>query len=502
MKAQQKQPALYCGHIIIKKHDPLSVINSKKTLDLVEATRLKMNEKQNDLIVKEKRDILEFPVFFEINNLKAQLQAKNTSISKLKEHIIMLKGKSVSDCTTSVHNENVISLRMYKLDLEPLSLKLRKNREAHIDYLKQTKEHGDTLREIVEQARALKPLNNNLDYACKFTTRIQELLVYVSASCPSSQNKSETLVVVTPLNKKKQVRPKYGTSNKKNEWKHTGKVFTNVVQIILWYLDSGCSKHMTGQCSQLIKFVSKFMGTVRFGNDQVAAIMGYDDYQIGNVTISKVYYVEGLGHNLFSVGQLCDFDLEVAFQKHTCFIRDIEGVDLLMGSRGTNLYILSLEDMMKSSSICLLSKASKTNAWLWHRRLSHLNFGTINQPAKQGLVRGLPKLKYKKDHMCSACSLGKSNKQTYKPKCEDTIQEKLYLLHMDLCCPMRIKSINGKKYILVIVMDYSRNIRTDKESKFVNQTLRSYYEDVGISHQTSVARTPQQNDIVERQNET
>ncbi|GKB68430.1 integrase, catalytic region, zinc finger, CCHC-type containing protein, partial [Tanacetum coccineum] len=114
---------------------------------------------------------------------------------------------------------------------------------------------------------------------------------------------------------------------------------------------------------------------VRFGNDQITKIMGYGDYQMGNVTFSRVYYVEGLGYNLFSVGQFCDFNLEVAFRKHTCYIRDLEG---------------------------------------------------------------------------------KSKIHTRKPKAEDSIQEKLYLLHMDLCGPMRIQSINGRKYILVIVDDYYR----------------------------------------------
>ncbi|GJY47250.1 retrovirus-related pol polyprotein from transposon TNT 1-94, partial [Tanacetum coccineum] len=151
-------------------------------------------------------------------------------------------------------------------------------------------------------------------------------------------------------------------------------VILEVVQIVLWYLDSGCSKHMTGNRSQLVNFVSKYLGTVRFGNDQIARIMGYDDYQLGNVTISRVYYVEGLGHNLFSVGQFCDADLEVAFRKNTCFVRNLEGVDLLSGSRDTNLYTISLDDMLKTSPICLLSKVSKTKSWLWHRRLSHLNF--------------------------------------------------------------------------------------------------------------------------------
>ncbi|GJW85715.1 retrovirus-related pol polyprotein from transposon TNT 1-94 [Tanacetum coccineum] len=220
----------------------------------------------------------------------------------------------------------------------------------------------------------------------------------------------------------------------------------DVVQIVLWYLDSGCSKHMTGDRSQLTNFVNKFLGTVKFGNDHVAKILGYGDYQIGNVTISRVYYVEGLGHNLFSVGQFCDSNLEVAFRQHTCFIQNLEGVDLLTGSRGNNLYTLSLGDMMTSSPICLLSKASKTKSWLWHRCLSHLNFGAINHLARHGLVRGLPKLKFEKDHLCSACAMGKSKKKPHKPKSEDTNQEKLYLLHMDLCGLEKDITPKDKKY--------------------------------------------------------
>ncbi|GJW93221.1 retrovirus-related pol polyprotein from transposon TNT 1-94 [Tanacetum coccineum] len=393
------------------------------------------------------QDAPEFPEFFKINELKPHLQKKNTIINNLKDHIASLKGKSLSDCTISINNSCVISPGMYKLDLEPLSPKLRKNREAHVDYLKKAKEHADTLCDIIEQARAQQPLDSALDYACKFTTCIQELLVYVSATCPSSLNVNEKLVAITPMNKSKKVRST--KSNKKKNWKPTGKVFTNVgyrwiptgctftidgskcpltritsttvvppkmivlvVQIVLWYLDSGCSKHMTGQCTQFINFVSKFMGIVRFGNDHVAAIMGDGDYQIGNlIRPSPSYGIEG-----------------------------------------------------------------------------------------------------------------KSKKHTQKPKSEDFIQEKLYLLHMDLGGPIRIESINGKKYILVNVDDYSRftwvkflqskdetpefiikflkqiqvrlnatvrNICTDNGTEFVNQTLKTYYEDVGILHQNLVARTPQ-----------
>nr|GEV56200.1 retrovirus-related Pol polyprotein from transposon TNT 1-94 [Tanacetum cinerariifolium] len=132
---------------------------------------------------------------------------------------------------------------------------------------------------------------------------------------------------------------------------------------------------------------------LKFGNDHVAKIMGYGDYKIRNVMILRVNCVEGLRHNLFSIGQFCDSNLEVAFRQHTCFIHNLEGDDLLTRSRGNNLYTLSLRDMLALSPICLLSKASKTKSWLWHQRLSHLNFGTINHLARHGLVQGLPKLK-------------------------------------------------------------------------------------------------------------
>ncbi|GJR01715.1 retrovirus-related pol polyprotein from transposon TNT 1-94 [Tanacetum coccineum] len=187
---------------------------------------------------------------------------------------------------------------------------------------------------------------------------------------------------------------------------------------------------MTGDRSRLRNFLKKFIETVRFGNNHFGAIMGYGDYVIGDSVISRVYYVEGLGHNLFYVGQFCDSDLEVAFRKHTY--------------------------MMRSAPIFLLSRAFKNKSWLWHRRLNHLNFGTLNDLARKDLVRGLPWLKFEKDHLCSACQLGKSKKATHKPKTINTIMEVLHTFHIDLCGPLRVQSINGKKYILVIVDDYSR----------------------------------------------
>ncbi|GJT26545.1 retrovirus-related pol polyprotein from transposon TNT 1-94 [Tanacetum coccineum] len=191
--------------------------------------------------------------------------------------------------------------------------------------------------------------------------------------------------------------------------------------------------------------------------------------------------------------------------------------------------------MAASSPVCLMSKATSTKSWLWHRRLSHLNFGTINDLTRLDLVDGLPKFKYGKDHLCSACERGKSKKASHPLKLVPSDHSKLELLHMDLCGPMRVASINGKKYILVIVDDYSRytwvyflhskdetpeiikkfiaqaqlnykakvcKIRTDNGTEFKNATLKAHYEKLGIMQQFSTARTPQQNGVVERRNRT
>ncbi|GKA94134.1 uncharacterized mitochondrial protein-like protein [Tanacetum coccineum] len=229
------------------------------------------------------------------------------------------------------------------------------------------------------------------------------------------------------------------------------------------FKSSGNKNNHVSDCNANVKNVAL---TVQSGSDHFAAIMGYEDLQMWNILISRVYYIEGLGHNLFSVGQFCILDLEVAFKKHTCFVRNLEGVDLLSGSRGYNLYTISMVDMMKSSPIFLLSKASKTKSWLWHRRLSHLNFGTINHLAKQGLIKGLPKLKYTKDHMYEASKI-------------------------------IIKFLKQAQVSLNATVRY---LRTNNGTEFLNQTLRNYTEDVRITHNTSTARTPQQNSVVERRN--
>ncbi|GJW88623.1 retrovirus-related pol polyprotein from transposon TNT 1-94, partial [Tanacetum coccineum] len=574
----------------------------------------------------------------ENSDLNAQLKEKVFAITGLKNELRKLKGKNVVNTAIS---KSIATLApgMFKVDIEPISARLKNNRDAHELYIEKTIEYADTLRGFVECARTQYPSKPLLEYACMFTKHVQELLVYASQTCPNSPKPSEKLVAVTPSKKDKRLRftepvtssnnipkqtdslktkdsnkplltsigvkpttsasgskPSGNTknnritrpphSNQKNKVEdHPRKVksglnkmnsiseptsnalvkhsvrsakfesicaiyniclfdanhdmclvdFVNDVNVRLKskskrnkkskaWKPMGSSKkakiveskidnnseptHLWGSNATDVPSFSSLVndrlsrspyGTVRFGNDQVAKIMGYGDYQQRNVIISRVYYVEGLRHNLFSIGQFCDADLEV------------------------------------TSLICLLSKASMTKSWLWHRCLSHLNFGTLNKLAKDGLAQGIPKFKFQKDHLCSACALGKSKKSSHQPKAEDTNQEKLYLLYMDLCGPMRVKSISGKKYILVIVDDHSRftwvkflrskdealdaiikcikniqfclnatvlNVRIDNGTKFVNQTLQNFYENVAILHQTSVARTPQQNGIVERRNRT
>nr|GEW48178.1 hypothetical protein [Tanacetum cinerariifolium] len=290
-------------------------------------------------------------------------------------------------------------------------------------------------------------------------------IVPISTRKPKSQaNKS----IATPHMKKERQSPsgykwvpktkKQWVPKAKMQWVPKAKIkFVNysivltllqIVKPIQFIVDSGCMKHMMDNLKLFCNFVEKFLGTIRFGNDQFTPILGYGDLVQGNVTINRVYYVEGLNHNLFSVGQFCDADLEVAFRKSTCFVRDLWGNDLLIGNRRSDLYIISLQESTSSTPLCLMAKATPTQAWLCHQRLSHLNFDYINLLLKKDIVIGLPKLKYVKDQLCSSCELSKVKRSSFKSKAVPSSKGRLNLLHMDLCGPMQVASINGKKYIL------------------------------------------------------
>nr|GEY91979.1 retrovirus-related Pol polyprotein from transposon TNT 1-94 [Tanacetum cinerariifolium] len=373
---------------------------------------------------------------------------------------------------------------LLKIDVAPLAPKLRNNRTAHDDYLKHTQEKTATLREIVKRVNLLasasgsNPQGNTkkdrirktqtISSVPNFKLNVNSDLKYATCNgCLfSDDHDSCVLEFINSVNARVKSKSAKKPMNRKI-WKPSGKMFTTighiwrptgrtftlignvcpltritttaivplrkpisiesnttkpvvtlvysrkskaakkkvpvsnskinkslVVQIFLWYLDSGCSKHMTGDRSQLSNFVQKFLG------------------------------------------QFCDSDLEVAFRQHTCFIRNLDG-------------------------------ASKTKSWLWHRRLSHLNFGAINHLARQGLVRGLPKLKFEKDHLCLACAMGK-------------------------------KSVNEKKYILVIVDEYYqftwvKCLRSkDEAPDFIIKFLKMIQVRIKVP----------QNGVVERRNHT
>nr|GEZ85257.1 integrase, catalytic region, zinc finger, CCHC-type, peptidase aspartic, catalytic [Tanacetum cinerariifolium] len=244
----------------------------KQLYDSIKSLRLRSKE-QCDALIKQVNT-----KSAENYDLNASLQEKALVITALKDTLSKLKGKAVVDEVVTLHP---IDPELLRIDVAPLAPKLRNNRTAHYDYLKHTQEEIATLRKIVKNERLLNPLNTSLDYSCKYTKRIQELLIILKQTCPCINDLGNvcpltriTTTAIVPL--RKPIPLESNTSK------------PVVVQIILWYLDSGCSKHMTGDRSQLINFVHKFLGTVKFGNDHVAKIMGYGDYKIGNVTILRV----------------------------------------------------------------------------------------------------------------------------------------------------------------------------------------------------------------------
>nr|GEV51993.1 ribonuclease H-like domain-containing protein [Tanacetum cinerariifolium] len=384
----------------IKRLNKTSTTNNmKKDIDEIETFNIKLEHRVTKLIAENEHLKQTYKHLYD----SIKPSRKNIYHYSIENNLRKFKGKDIVDNVAQVSNTTTIAPGMYKLDPVTLAPKDKNNKETHIYYLKHTMQQVATLREIVKEAYSLNPLDS-VSYSTCNVPKVPNRPLLSSTGVNPSNSASRSNPSGNTKNDRISRTP---SSNEKNK--------VEVVQIVLWYLDSGYSKHMTKDRSQLTNFIHIFLGTIKFSNDQVRKIMGYGDYQIGNVIISRVYYVKGLGHNLFS----------------------------------------SIRDMMASSPICLLSKATNTKSWLWHRCLSYLNFGAINHLARHGLVRGLPKLKFEKDHLCSACDMGKSKKQSHKPKSEDTNQEKLYLLHMDLCRPMCVTSINGKKYILVIVDDYS-----------------------------------------------
>ena len=299
-------------------------------------------------------------------------------------------------------------------------------------------------------------------------------------------------------------------------------------------MDSGCSRHMTGDSTLLTEFKERAGPSITFGDDSKGFTMGYGLISKNNVIIDEVALVDGLKHNLLSISQLCDRGNSVSFNSEACVVTNKkDNKVVLTGVRKGNVYLADFNSTDAESITCLFSKASQDESWLWHKKLSHLNFKTMNDLVKKDLVRGMPQVEFTKDGLCDACQKGKQKRISFSKKLESSIDEPLQLLHMDLFGPVNVLSISRKRYCLVIVDDFSkfswtyflgskdeaseiiinhikqvnnhpdfkvRNIRSDNGTEFKNSTMRLFCEENGIMHEFSAPRTPQQNGVVERKN--
>nr|GEU54220.1 integrase, catalytic region, zinc finger, CCHC-type, peptidase aspartic, catalytic [Tanacetum cinerariifolium] len=373
-KAKQVQPALYSGKEIVNpNHAYVLVHDSYDTLEIAETTRKQMIEKMKDPECVKKK------IFWSDDLLKMKAKALKEKAKSSKPITAMTvyppntPAKPVPKVlpTKSQVQVNIYSLVQLFLEFDktckrritPMGLiegerGFEQTKTCYltevIPFFKTIKEHFKGLQtSLIKEIKEMKEVFDQME------AEVDQHVVGVKGATSASGSKSRSNT------KKDRTLPAKSAMKKVEDHPRNNK-----------------------------NFVKKFIGTVRFGNDHFGAIMGYGDYVIGDSVISKVYYVEGLGHNLFSVRQLCDLDLEVAFRKHSCYVRDVNGVDLMKGNGGTNLHNISIEHMMKSSPICLLSKASKNKSWLWHRRLNHLNFDTINDLARKDL-EGLSNLQQK-----------------------------------------------------------------------------------------------------------
>ncbi|GJS49208.1 retrovirus-related pol polyprotein from transposon TNT 1-94 [Tanacetum coccineum] len=565
--SQLIKPTLYDGSVIAKEHDVISVIDDEETLILEEESRSKMLDKQNDpILIKHKINISPID-YSKLNKLKEDFGKRFVTKKELSAEQAFWFKHSNYNPDTSIKSYTPVRIEalseLHKVSLVNESLKKLKYQLASFDKVVKKRTTSDAITasvwgleltkacfvtEIIPFLKVLKDTFNAFDKTfLDEITEVQTVFNQMEAAidqCSSVENsdlnaqlqekvfaiaalknelrklKGKMLSILlfqnlVPLllqelntttsasgskpsgNTKKNRISRPPSSNQKNKVEeHPRKVKSslNKMNFVSEPISNAHVKHsmrnakfesICAICNKCLFDANHDMCVIDYVNDVNVRSKSKskrnkmrkvwkptscpDCSMIFGLRMLQAYDRKSfsthqlcLGHNLFSMGQFCDSDLEVAFRKHTCFIRDLEGVDLLKGSRGSNLFTLSMENLLLSSPICLLSKASKTKS-------------------------------------------------------------------------MRIQSINGRKYILVIVDDYSwftwvkflrskdevpkfvikflkmiqvrlnatiRNIRTDNGTEFVYQTLRAYYEEVRISHQTSVACSPQHNGIVERWNRT
>nr|GEV33328.1 hypothetical protein [Tanacetum cinerariifolium] len=316
---------------------------------------------------------------------------------------------------------------------------------------------------------------------------------------------------------------------------------TNNVETVRKSSDSGCSRHMTGNISYLSDYEPYDRGYVSFR--QVGGkITSKGIIKTGKLEFKNVYFVKDLKCNMFSVSHICDNKNSVLFIDSECIMlgRDFKLKDdtnvLLRTPRQHNMYSIDLNNIVPHKDLtCLVAKASTDESMLWHRRLGHLNFKTMNKLVRHNLVKVLPSKCFKNDHTCVACLNGKQHKESCKTKLVNSVSKPLHTLHMDMFGPTSVSSFNHKWYWLVVTDDFSRFtstfflktkdetsgilrnfitgienlkdlkvkiIRCDNGGEFKNKEMNEFCTRKGIKKEFSNARTPQQNRVAERRNKT
>nr|GEV97440.1 retrovirus-related Pol polyprotein from transposon TNT 1-94 [Tanacetum cinerariifolium] len=498
-KAQQLEPKLYDG-TIIQKTNAIVIRDSEETLMLAEESRSKMLLKQKDPMMSEKKvntkpidynfvnspeptpftrpNKLRTYSFYQTHQVEVpkelpkvsmgQSQEKDMVIKKLKERIKSLSGNmkeeknkkeleetetiniELDHKVTKLIAENEHLKQTYKQLYVLIKSSCIRSKEQCDDLIKQVNlksaENSDLNASLQEQVLVITALKDNLR-KLKGKAIVDEAVISHPIDPKTLKVDVAPLVLNCETIRQRKACPLTRIiTTAKVPLRLPTALESNPPKPMVTLVYSRKPKESRNNIPVSKPKINKSLSANKKEPNKSwgSIVSNFPSSSIDECRLSKLFS-DGLGHNLFFVGQFCDSDLEVAFRQHTYFSCNLEGVDLLSGSRENNLYTLSLGDVMKSSPIYLLSKASKTKSWLWHRRLSHLNFGAINHLARQGLVRGFARLKFEKDHLCSAYAMGKSKKKSHKPKSKDTNQEKLYLLHMDLCGPICVESVNGKK---------------------------------------------------------
>nr|GEW45987.1 retrovirus-related Pol polyprotein from transposon TNT 1-94 [Tanacetum cinerariifolium] len=440
-QAQQKQQSLYDGKVLLEKHDPPVVYDSEKTLQLAQESRLKMKQLNKEIKpanftkINHLSEAAKFVGDFkslakEVDGSLVQQKALELEIERLLRVVDITRGKSANTKFVKqsilgkppkvgmfrinpfkpsreekhVPNKVRASVRTKPITVSQPPVITKKVVNSDSNDLSSTGVDNTKTRRPQPRSNTKNDRNVYSKVVCAMCKQCLIsinhdvcLLNYVNGM--NSRGKKQTANVSIKEKQKKQnpkvkkpkkvgsierlATPKPSKPRSFLRWSPTGRMFDLKGKIITSSESKSQSDCSKGNLKLLINFVWKFLGTVRFGNDHVAAILGFGDLQWGDILITRVYFVEGLGHNVFSVGQFCDSDLEVAFRRNACFVRNLEGVYLLKGDRSTNLYTINLHEMASASLICLMARASSTKSWLWHQRLSYLNFDTINDLAKK-----------------------------------------------------------------------------------------------------------------------